>query len=221
VCRNDVLRAKVNGLLAVGTSYVMILRAIADDNTTLEKSDRVTIDSIRNHTARHFPVQNVAHATYRRLLEQRAQENGVDFVNAVATAITSMAFYETVMAEGYATLVDPDTHVDVSTAMIAAGRLQNLIESRASGTSTWRASTAPRNPRWQTRTAGLRVHGESDAPRSTASAPRAQKSPVAQSACTTAFASRSVFVGSPTVVVCSAPATLLRTIHPDLPRRAR
>jgi hypothetical protein len=34
-----------------------------------------------------------------------------------------------------ATLVDRDTQVDVSTGMIAAGRLQALIESRASGTS--------------------------------------------------------------------------------------
>ena len=134
VCRNDALRAKVNGLLAVGASYAMILRAIADDNTRLDKRDRITIDSIRNHTARHFPVQNVAQATYRRILERRAQDNGVDFVNAVATAITPMAFYETVMLKGYETLVDSDTKVDVSTAMIAAGRLQALIESRASGT---------------------------------------------------------------------------------------
>jgi hypothetical protein len=32
-------------------------------------------------------------------------------------------------------LVDSDTKVDVNTGMIAAGRLQALIESRASGTS--------------------------------------------------------------------------------------
>jgi hypothetical protein len=56
-------------------------------------------------------------------------------VNGVATAITPMAFYETVMAKGYETLVDSDTKVDVNTGMIAAGRLQALIESRASGTS--------------------------------------------------------------------------------------
>ena len=135
VCRNDEVRPKVNDLLAVGTSYAMILRAIEDDNTKLDKRDRVTIDSVRNHCGRHFPVQNVAQATYRRILERRAQENGVDFVNAVATAITPMAFYETVVVKGYATLVDPDTQVDVSTGMIAAGRLQALIESRANGTN--------------------------------------------------------------------------------------
>ena len=80
-------------------------------------------------------MQNVAKATYRRILERRAQENGVDFVKGVATAITPMAFFETVMVKGYETLVDPDTKVDVNTGMIAAGRLQALIESRASGTS--------------------------------------------------------------------------------------
>jgi len=79
-------------------------------------------------------VQNVAKATYRRILERRAQENGVDFVKGVATAITPMAFFETIMVKGYETLVDSDTTVDVNTGMIAAARLQALIESRASGT---------------------------------------------------------------------------------------
>ena len=66
VCRNDTLRKKVNDLLASGASYAMVLRALREDNAELDKRDRVTIDSIRNHTMRHFPVQNVAKATYRR-----------------------------------------------------------------------------------------------------------------------------------------------------------
>ena len=134
VCRNDTLRIKVNDLLASGASYAMILRAVRDDNATLDIPDRVTIDSIRNHTTRHFPVQNVAKATYRSILERRAQDNGVDFVKGLATAITPMAFLETVMVKGYETLVDSGTTVDVNTGMIAAGRLQALIESRDGGT---------------------------------------------------------------------------------------
>ena len=125
---------KVNDLLSGGASYAMILRTLEQDNAKLDKRDRVTIDSIRHHTKRHFPVQNVAKATYRAILERRAQENGVDFVKGVATAITPMAFFETVMVKGYETLVDSDTKVDVNTGMIAAARLQALIESRASGT---------------------------------------------------------------------------------------
>jgi hypothetical protein len=54
-------------------------------------------------------------------VDGRATENGVDFVNGVATAITPMAFLETVMAKGYETLVDSDTKVDVSTGMRPTG----------------------------------------------------------------------------------------------------
>ena len=75
-------------MLSVGASYGQVVRALAADNAELDKSDRVTIDSVRNHTVRHFPVQNVAKATYREILERRAKANGVDFVAGVATAIT-------------------------------------------------------------------------------------------------------------------------------------
>ena len=85
---------------------------------------------IRNHCERHFPVQNVAKATYREILERRAKANGVDFIEGVATAITPIAFFETVMVKSYETLVDSDTKVDVNTGIVAAGRLQSLIDSR-------------------------------------------------------------------------------------------
>jgi hypothetical protein len=78
ICRNDSLRTKVNDLLTSGASYAMVLRALGEDNAALDKCDRVTIDSIRNHTARHFPIQQVARATYREILERRAKENSVD-----------------------------------------------------------------------------------------------------------------------------------------------
>ena len=107
----------------------MVLRASGEDNAELDKCDRVTVDSIRNHCGRHFPVQNVAKATYREILERRAKANGVDFVKGVATAITPWAFYEVVMAKSYETLVDSDTKVDVHTGILAAGRLQSLMDS--------------------------------------------------------------------------------------------
>ena len=114
--------------LASGASYAYILRTLGEDNAKLYKCDRVTVDS--NHTARHFPVQNVAKATYREIVERRAKANGVDFIEGVATAITPIAFFETVMVKSYETLVDSDTRVDVNTGVVAAGRLQSLIDSR-------------------------------------------------------------------------------------------
>src|SRR6476620_10316686 len=106
------------------------MTVLREDNAALDMCDRVTVDSIRNHTARHFPVQIVARATYREILERRAKANGVDFVEGVATAITPIAFFETVMVKGYETLVDSNTKVDVHTGMVAAGRLQSLVDSR-------------------------------------------------------------------------------------------
>jgi hypothetical protein len=100
VCRDDEMRKKVNDLLASGASYAMILRALGDANANLDKGDPVTINSIRNHAARHFPVQQVARATYREIVERRAQEAQIDFVNGVATALTPLAFYEVVMNIG-------------------------------------------------------------------------------------------------------------------------
>ena len=130
ICRNDLVRKKVNDLLASGASYAMVLRALGEHNAALDKNDRITIDSIRNHTVRHFPVQNVAKATYREILERRAKANGVDFAEGVATAITPIAFFETVMVKSYETLVDSNTKVDVNTGIVAAGRLQSLMDSR-------------------------------------------------------------------------------------------
>jgi hypothetical protein len=108
----------------------MVLRALGEDNDKLDTCDRITVDSVRNHCGRHFPVQNVAKATYREILERRAKANGIDFIEGVATALTPIAFFETVMVKGYETLVDSDTKVDVHTGMVAAGRLQSLIDSR-------------------------------------------------------------------------------------------
>ena len=101
VCRNDLVRKKVNAMLACGGSYAQIVRALGDDNAHLDKRDQVTLDSIRTHTTKHFPVQSVAKATYRDIVERRAHENRVDFVEGVATALTPLAFYEVVMNKAF------------------------------------------------------------------------------------------------------------------------
>ena len=111
----------------------MIVRALVADNAELDKCEWVTIDSVRNHCARHFPVQSVAKATYRQILERRAKANSVDVVEGVATALTPIAFFETVMVENYENLVDSNTKVDVNTGIVAAGRLQSLIDSGDDG----------------------------------------------------------------------------------------
>ena len=72
-------------------------------------------------------------ATYRQILERRAEQNGIDFVNGITTALTPMAFFEIVMLKAFESLIDPDTTVDVAAGMIAAGRLQALLPARDGG----------------------------------------------------------------------------------------
>jgi len=121
-------------MLAVGTPDAAILRALVYENAKLDPHDRVTIDSIRDHTSRHFPVQQVARATYREILERRASENQVDFVEGVAIALTPIAFYEVVMTKAFRTLVDDRTEVSVETGLRAAEKLQSVLDGRQRGT---------------------------------------------------------------------------------------
>jgi len=108
----------------------MVLRALGEDNATFDKCDRVTIDSIRRHAERHFPVQNAAKATYREILERRAKENSVDFAEGVATAITPMALLETVMVKGYENLVDERTTVSYRDGVAAAVKLSEALRTQ-------------------------------------------------------------------------------------------
>ena len=134
VCRTDLVRKKVNAMLACGGSYAQIVRALGEDNAHLDKRDQVTVDSVRTHTTKHFPVQQTAHATYREILERRARENQVDFVEGVAIALTPLAFYEVVMAKAFRTLVDDGIEVSVETGLRAAEKLQSVLDGRERGT---------------------------------------------------------------------------------------
>ena len=82
------MQKKVNDLSATGASCAMIVRALAADNAELDKCDRVTIDSVRTHSAKHFPVQNFAEPTDRETPKHRAKANSVKFIKGVATALT-------------------------------------------------------------------------------------------------------------------------------------
>jgi hypothetical protein len=134
VCRNDQVRKKVNDLLATAASYAMVLRALGEDNAKLAKCDRVTVDSVRRHCRRHFPIQSVARATYRDILERRARENQIDFVQGVATALTPFAYFEVVMNKAFRSLVDDRTEVSVETGLRAAEKLQSVLDGRELGT---------------------------------------------------------------------------------------
>lgn len=122
VCRDDVVREKVNSMLACGSSYAQIARAVAG----IQQDAVVTVNSVRVHANRHFPVQHSAKAVYREIVERRAEQNRVDFAKGLSIVITPIAYFEALMAKAFATLVDDDTQVGVETGLRAAERLQAI-----------------------------------------------------------------------------------------------
>ena len=122
VCRTDSIREHVNAMLAGGSSYAQIVRAVAADG-----AGELSLDSVRNHANRHFPVQNAAQATFREIVERRAAQNRIDFINGVTTAITPLAFYETLMVKAFQRLVQDNTKVSIETGLRAAEKLQGAL----------------------------------------------------------------------------------------------
>ncbi|ETT28769.1 phage protein [Rhodococcus aetherivorans] len=131
VCRDDQIRGTVNQMLARGASYAGIVRALTAEDTTFGEQ-RVTVDSVRRHCERHFPVQQAAAATYREVLERRARENHLDFAEGLAVALTPIAMFEVVMQKAFAHLVDDDTIVSVETGLRAAEKLYAISQETSS-----------------------------------------------------------------------------------------
>ena len=128
VCRSDAICQLVNRLLASGSSYAQIVRAVV-----VGGEEAVSLDSVRNHATRHFPLQNTAQAMYREIVERRAVQNGIDFVEGLVTALTPLAFMETLMARAFDRLVQPETEVSIETGFKAAEKLHAVAGSRDPG----------------------------------------------------------------------------------------
>lgn len=120
ICRDDEIRQRVNNLLARGLSYAAIARAVGGEDQS------VSVDSVRRHSDRHFPVQDAARATYREIIERRAREQQVDFVEGLGTALTPAAFFEAVVQKAHQQLVEDRTEVGVQAGLTAAVKLQEL-----------------------------------------------------------------------------------------------
>ena len=129
ICRDDEIRQQVNNLLARGLSYAAIGRAVDVGD------EAVSVDSVRRHSDRHFPVQDAARATYREIIERRAREQQVDFVDGLGTALTPIAFLEAVVLKAHQQLVKDEVEVGVHAALTAAVKLQELASQSAENNS--------------------------------------------------------------------------------------
>jgi hypothetical protein len=134
VCRDEQSRLLVNKLLAHGLTLRDIEDVIKPLNRNRPQRDRINLNNLREHRRRHFDIQSPANAVYRRIVEQRAAEANIDLENGVGTAVTYLAYLDTMMAKGFATLMAEDTVVSYRDGADAGRMLNDLTRKDAGAT---------------------------------------------------------------------------------------
>ena len=127
VCRDEQTRVLVNKLLAHGLTLKDIEGVIRPMNRARPARDRISINNIREHRKRHFDIQRPANAVYRAIVEKRAREASIDLENGVGTAVTHLAYLDTMIAKGYETLVNEDTVISPRDGLDAAMKRNELV----------------------------------------------------------------------------------------------
>ncbi|MCT2098633.1 hypothetical protein M3E00_08505 [Dietzia cinnamea] len=117
----------MNSLLAQGLSFATIARTVTGDE------EPISVDSVRRHADRHFPVQHVAGATYREILERRAREQQLHLDDGVRMALTPLAYFEAVMQRAFENLVRDSADVSIQAGLSAAAHLQEAATSSSDG----------------------------------------------------------------------------------------
>lgn len=131
VCRDEQTRVLVNKLLAHGLTLKDIEGVILPMNRAKPSRERISINNLREHRKRHFDIQRPANAVYRAIVEKRAREDSIDLETGVGTAITHLAYLDTMIAKGYETLINEDTVVSPRDGLDAAMKRNELTRKDA------------------------------------------------------------------------------------------
>lgn len=132
VCQSQDSQDLVNTLLAHGLTYSAILKCLKPVNAARRKNAQITKASLYWHQKNHFNTQEPARAIYRQIMEERAKEHELNFVEGMTTAVNAMSYLETMMVKGYKKLTDDNfDNVSVTDGMAAAVKLHELTRKDA------------------------------------------------------------------------------------------
>lgn len=132
VCQSQDSLDLVNTLLAHGLTYNAILKCIAPINATRRKNAQITKASLYSHQKNHFNTQEPARAIYRQIMEDRAKEHELNFIEGTTTAVNAMSYLETMMVKAYKKLTDENfDNVSVEMGMNAAIKLHDMTKADA------------------------------------------------------------------------------------------
>ncbi len=104
VCKQTYhVKAAIDKMLAAGEAPLTIFAIISDWDTGSFKNGKVPSDqSIRNHGKKHLPFRQNA---YRKILEQRAAEQGIIIEEGTDSYITNIGMAEVIARKGFEDIV--------------------------------------------------------------------------------------------------------------------
>lgn len=130
ICQTEGASEVANKMLTYGATYNDIMAILKPLNTRRPKDDQITINSISHHARNHFPLEEAAQAVYRKLVEKRAAQAEVDFVNGVGGAVTALGFLDVVVQKGYENVIQESVTVGPDTAVRAAKEIAAIEAQR-------------------------------------------------------------------------------------------
>ena len=134
VCCESESKKLVNALLAAGLTNREITECCEDlNNRRRNKGDKRVINAhnVLKHRRAHFNIDAPAMATYREIMERRAEEANQDYINGIGHAITPYAVLETVMVKGYAHVTNQETAISTKEAIESATKLHEMTRTDA------------------------------------------------------------------------------------------
>ena len=132
VCQSQDSLDLVNTLLANGLTYAAIMKCLVPVNATRRKNAQITKASLYWHQKNHFNTQEPARAIYRQIMEDRAKEHELNYVEGTTTAVNAMSYLETMMVKAYKKLTDENfDNVSVEMGMNAAIKLHEMTKADA------------------------------------------------------------------------------------------
>lgn len=127
VCSSQDSLELVNTLIAHGLTYAAIMKCLGPVNAARRKNNKITKASLYWHQKNHFNTQEPAKAIYRQILEDRAKEHELNFIEGTTTGVNAMSYLETMMVKAYKKLTDDNfDNVSVEMGMNAAIKLHDL-----------------------------------------------------------------------------------------------
>ena len=126
ICQDPESRQRVNRLLAYGMKISEIEDFVGDLNERRSKNNQITYYSIRNHSERHFNIQDPASAAFRRIMERRQAQLDEEAANASGSLLTGMAYLDIVARKGFENLIDETTTVDYEIGLKAQLKLEEM-----------------------------------------------------------------------------------------------